>query len=286
LRIFFCLGLLGLIGESDGDPGVAEERTPASHNDAATPRRRSRRSRPTSARVSSILVVLLLLAQCPGVHAMDPDNAASMGAGLVGTVIASGVATAVFTRASPVPAMALPAWCPSDEEDGADDATGVLPAWDPSDERNNTDSLIPVPTLSEATATTPPLAATSLPQYDENESDRDDRCYADLRAVHEVLRDRSTTLTELLVSPACQQYGAVSQGQRDYERIALVNTPRLLDGVGKHNKTPVTATLLDGASMETVKRIIPTSMVPCMWVGSACVFFTFDDGNSGAVDEG
>jgi hypothetical protein len=54
----------------------------------------------------------------------------------------------------------------------------------------------------------------------------------------------------------------VSQSQRDYERIALVNTSRLLDGVGKHNKTPVTATLLDGVSMETVKRIIPTSMVP------------------------
>ena len=80
--------------------------------------------------------------------------------------------------------------------------------------------------------------------------------------MHEVLKDRNTTLSELLASPAGERYSVVSGSQRDYEHIALVNTSKLLDGIGKHHKTPVTATLLDGVSMDTVRRIIPTSMVP------------------------
>jgi hypothetical protein len=86
--------------------------------------------------------------------------------------------------------------------------------------------------------------------------------YADIHAVQELLRDRSTTLSDVLISPAGQRFSVLSQSQQDYERIALVNTPKLLDDLGKHNKTPVTATLLDGVSMDTVRRIIPTSMVP------------------------
>jgi hypothetical protein len=166
---------------------------------------------------------------------MDADNAVDMGENLVGAVtavIASGLTATVLT---------------------------VLPTWDDDDD---VDDPIPAPTLSSATATTTPLAATSLPQYEEKESELSDRSYADIRAVQELLRDRSTTLSDVLISPAGQRFSVQSQSQQDYERIALVNTPKLLDDLGKHNKTPVTATLLDGVSMDTVRRIVPTSMVP------------------------
>jgi hypothetical protein len=236
---FFCLGFLGLVGDSD----IAEP-TPTTFDRAiacAIDRAPSRgRVRPITPGVSSFLILLLVLAQCPVVRAMDPNNAVSLGESLVGpatAVIASGLAATVLNRAAP--------------------AT-VLPAWDDDDD----DDVILAPTLSYATTAATPLAATSLPQYDEKESELSDRCYADLHTVQEVLKARNTTLSELLASPAGQRFSVVSESQRDYERIALVNTPKLLDGVGKHNKTPVTAKLLDGVSMDTVRRIIPPSMVP------------------------
>jgi hypothetical protein len=167
---------------------------------------------------------------------MDADNAVSMGENLAGpvtAVIASGLTATVLT---------------------------VLPTWD--DDDDDDDDPIPAPTLSSATAMSTPLAATSLPQYEEKESEVSDRSYADIHAVQELLRDRSTTLSDVLISPAGQRFSVLSQSQQDYERIALVNTPKLLDDLGKHNKTPVTATLLDGVSMDTVRRIIPTSMIP------------------------
>jgi hypothetical protein len=34
------------------------------------------------------------------------------------------------------------------------------------------------------------------------------------------------------------------------------------------------------------ERASERKRLKCMWVGSACVFVTFDDGNSGAVDDG
>jgi hypothetical protein len=218
---FFCLGVVGLVGDSD----IAEP-TPTTP-DRAPSRARRGRARPINARVSSCLIILLVLAQCPGVLAMDADNAVDMGENLVGpvtAVIASGLTATVLT---------------------------VLPTWDDDDD---VDDPIPAPTLSSATATTTPLAATSLPQYEEKESELSDRSYADIRAVQELLRDRSTTLSDVLISPAGQRFSVQSQSQQDYERIALVNTPKLLDDLGKHNKTPVTATLLDGVSMDTVRR--------------------------------